>query len=306
MAIFLLSAFLLSSCSDVENVIPETPSVPLFCEDTKILDSFPEKVANAKYIPTEWEPAEGTDLYAAYNAGGIACTYGISEAEVGATILWAPDYGITFAEREKVWKESGQQEVDLPGLDEEKAYFLSQGTEGAGEFIVWQLNLLINGYWIQVGATFLGSIDEAMPIVKAAIDSILTTEQAASENIKGCYFSEANSDVFIMDLTYHDNTTVTGNFAYQPFQKDSSKGTFIGTYENGFLHGVYTQTSEGNTSDRELFFKRDGNGFVPGFGPVEVIDNKFEKLQRPLQLKWDNEYKYNPGEECATVIKGIK
>jgi hypothetical protein len=58
-------------------------------------------------------------------------------------------------------------------------------------------------------------------------------------------------------------------------------------------------------SERELYFKRDGQGFLPGSGPVEVINNKFEKLQRPLQLKWDSEYKYKPGEECATVIKGI-
>lgn len=303
--VLLFSALFLTACSDVEDAVPETPSVPLFCDETKILDSFPEKVANAKYIPTEWEPSEGTDLYAAYNAGGIACTYGIGEAEVGATIIWAPDYGITFADREKFWKEAGQQEVDLPDFDEERAYFLSQGTEEQGEFIIWQLNVLKGGYWIQVGATFLGSIEEAMPIVKSAFDSILTTEEAAAQNVKGCYFSEANNDLFIMDLTYHDNSTVTGNLAYQPFQKDSSKGSFVGTYENGILHGVYTFTSEGRDSERELYFKRDGEGFVPGYGPVEVIDNKFEKLQRPLQIKWDKVYKYNPGEECATVIKGI-
>ena len=303
--VLIVSALFLSACSNVEDAIPETPSVPLFCDETKVLDAFPEKVANAKYIPTDWEPAEGTDLYAAYNAGGIACTYGIGEAEVGATIIWAPDFGITFSEREPIWKEAGQQEVDLPGLEEERAYILTQGTEGQGEYIIWQLNLLENGYWIQVGATFLGSIEEAMPIVKAAVDSILNTEEAEAKNVKGCYFSEANNDLFIMDLTYHENTTVTGNLAYQPFQKDTSKGSFVGTYENGILHGIYTFESEGMNSERELYFKRDSDGFVPGYGPVEVIDNKLERLQRPLQLKWDNVYKYNPGEECATVIKGI-
>jgi len=300
-----VSALFLTACSNVEDAVPETPSVPLFCDQTKVLEAFPERVANAKYIPTDWEPAEGTDLYAAYNAGGIACTYGIGEAEVGATILWAPDFEITFSEREKFWIEAGQKEVDLPGLDEEKAYYLSQGTEGEGEFIIWQLNVLANGYWVQVGATFLNSIEEAMPIVKAAFDSILTTEEAEAENIKGCYFAEANSDLLIMDLTYHENTTVTGNLAYQLFQKDASKGSFVGTYENGILRGIYTFTSEGMDSERELFFKRTGKGFVPGYGPVEIIENRLERLQRTLQIEWDNEYKYNPGEECATVIKGI-
>jgi hypothetical protein len=305
LVLIILSALFLTACSNVEDAVPETPSVPLFCDQTKVLEAFPERVANAKYIPTDWEPAEGTDLYAAYNAGGIACTYGIGEAEVGATILWAPDFEITFSEREKFWIEAGQKEVDLPGLDEEKAYYLSQGTEGQGEFIIWQLNVLANGYWVQVGATFLNSIEEAMPIVKAAFDSILTTEEAEAENIKGCYFAEANSDLLIMDLTYHENTTVTGNLAYQLFQKDASKGSFVGTYENGILRGIYTFTSEGMDSERELFFKRTGKGFVPGYGPVEIIENRLERLQRPLQIEWDNEYKYNPGEECATVIKGI-
>ena len=303
--VILISAFFLTACSDVEDAVPETPSVPLFCDETEILDSFPEKVAGAKYIPTEWEPAEGTDLYAAYNAGGIACTYGIGEAEVGATIIWAPDYGITFTEREKFWKEAGQEEVDLPDFDEERAYFLSQGSDGEGEYILWQLNVLKSGYWIQVGATFLGSIEEAMPIVKAAFDSILTTEEAAAATVKGCYFAEANNDLFIMDLTYHENATVSGNLAYRPFQKDSSKGSFVGTYENGILHGVYTFTSEGMDSERELYFKRDSKGFLPGYGPVEVINNKFEKFLRPLQLEWDKEYKFFPGEECATAIQGI-
>ena len=305
LVLVIVSALFLTACSNVEDAVPETPSVPLFCDQTKVLEAFPERVANAKYIPTDWEPAEGTDLYAAYNAGGIACTYGIAEAEVGATILWAPDFGITFSEREKFWKEGGQVEVDLPDFDEDRAYFLSQGAEGQGEYIIWQLNVLKNGYWVQVGATFLNSIEEAMPIVKAAFDSILTTEEAEAENIKGCYFAEANSDLFIMDLTYHENTTVAGNLAYQPFQKDSSKGSFVGTYENGILRGVYTFTSEGMDSERELFFKRTGKGFVPGYGPVEIIENKLERLQRPLQIEWDNEYIYNPGEECATVIKGI-
>jgi len=303
--IILVGSLFLSACSDVEDAIPESPSVPLYCDQTKVLESFPEKVANAKYIPTEWEPAEGTDLYAAYNAGGIACTYGIGEAEVGATIFWAPDFNITFSEREPIWKEAGQVEVDLPDFEEERAYFLSQGTEGQGEYIVWQLNVLANGYWVQVGATFLNSIEEAMPIVKAAYDSILTTEEAQAESVKGCYFADANSDLFIMDLTYHENTTVTGNLAYQPLQKDISKGSFLGTFENGILRGIYSFSSEGMDSERELFFKREGDGFIPGYGPVEVTNNKLERFQRPLQITWEKNYKYKPGEECATVINGI-
>lgn len=305
LALILISALVLTACSDSEEVKQERPSVPLFCDQTKVLDAFPDKVPNPKFIQTDWEPAEGTDLFAAYNAGGIACSYGIEEAEIGATVLWAPDYGITFSGLEEGWKADGLKEIDLPDFDEDKAYVLTEGIEGEGEYHVWKVNALVDGFWIQVGATFFGSIDEAMPLVKAAADSILTTEEALAQNVKGCYVANANGDIFVLDITYHDNATVTANMGFKPYQKDSSKGLFVGTYENGILHGIYTFESEGMESERELYFKEDEGSFLPGNGPVEVIDNKLERFQRPLSLKWDTEYRYAPGEECINLIKGI-
>jgi hypothetical protein len=305
LALIVISLLILSSCSSDESVNLESPSVPLDCAETKILSAFPEKIPNPKSILTDWEPAEGTDLYAAYNSGGIACSYGIQEAEIGATILWTPDYGTNYQLRIPAWVEAGQKEVDLPDFDEESAYVLTQGIEGEGEYHVWAINFLKDGFWIQVGATFFGSIEEAMPIVRAAADSILDTETAAAKSVVGCYFTDANDDFFVMDINYHDNTIVTANLAYLPFEKDSSKGTFSGTFENGILHGIYTFESEGVTSERELFFKRDKDGFIPGYGPVEVIDNKLERFQRPLQLTWDEVYRFGPGEDCATTIKGL-
>jgi hypothetical protein len=38
---------------------------------------------------------------------------------------------------------------------------------------VWAINLLINDVWIQVGASFLQTVDEALPIIQAAIDSLV-------------------------------------------------------------------------------------------------------------------------------------
>ena len=75
-AIILASLLLLTACGgDPEaTTAPELPSVPNDCTKTKILAAFPEKVPNPKFIDTQWEPSEGTDLYAAYNAGGIACS----------------------------------------------------------------------------------------------------------------------------------------------------------------------------------------------------------------------------------------
>ncbi|NDA82360.1 MAG: hypothetical protein EBY01_04800 [Actinobacteria bacterium] len=306
-AIFLvLSAILLSGCGGDETVKTDYVSVPLFCDETKVLAAFPEKVPNPKYLPTDWEPAEDTDLYAAYKVGGIACSYGIGEAEIGATVIWAPDDGTLFNELSKGWVESGMKEIDLPGIDEEKAFVLTEGTEGEGEYHVWKINLLQDDYWIQVGATFFSSIDEAIPIVKAASESMLTPEEASAKNVIGCYFTNAETELSILNITNHEHTSVTAKLILKPFQKDMAKGTFSGIYENGILHGIYTFQSEGAESQRELFFKRNGGAFMPGYGPVEVIDNKLEKFQRPLQLKWSDNELFTLGEECTTVLKALE
>jgi hypothetical protein len=210
-ALFLIFSLLLASCSSQEEVTaPELPSVPSNCADTKVLESILPRIADAKYIETEWEPAEGTDLYAAYNAGGIACTYGLQEAEVGATILWAPDNKTLFSELTPNWIGFGQKEIDLPGIDEEAAYYLSEGIKGQGEYHIWSINLLINGSWIQVGATFFNSLEDAIPVIKAAIDSLQRPKRAEAKKITGCYLAELPEDLYVFNVHYHDNNTFLG------------------------------------------------------------------------------------------------
>jgi len=306
LVVILTGVLLLSACGNSEPVETNYVSVPLSCADTKVLAAFPEKVPNPKYLPADWEPAEGTDLFEAYKVGGIACSYGIAEAEVGATIIWAPDDGSIFSELSSGWKDSGLKEINLPGFDENKAYVLTEGTKGQGEYHVWKINVLKNGYWIQVGATFLSSVDEAVPLIKSAYDSLLTPEEAASISVLGCYFTDAEFQLSILNITNHEHASVAGNLILKPFQKDMAKGTFSGNFENGILRAIYTFQSEGAESQREIFLKRVKNGFIPGYGPVEVIDNKLERLQRPLQLKWQEKEIFNPGEECTTVLKALE
>ncbi|MEN9305305.1 MAG: hypothetical protein RLY76_573, partial [Actinomycetota bacterium] len=260
------------------------PSVPSDCTKTKVLAAFPEKVPNPKFINTDWEPSEGTDLYSAYNAGGIACSYGIQEAEIGATILWAPDNQILFEERSKEWIAAGQKELDLPDFDEEKAYVLTEGTEGQGEFHVWAINYLIDGVWIQVGATFLGSIDEAMPIVEAAANSLRTPKQAAKTNLKGCYMAELAEDLYVFNVDYHDNNTISAGIYQKNINSDAEKGLFIGSYTNGMVHGFYNLDSSADAKEFELNLKGNKKGF-------ETVDGS-----EPI--------KYIPAEDCEVLLKG--
>lgn len=284
LAIILAYLLLLTACGGDSEVTtaPELPSVPNDCTKTKILAAFPEKVPNPKFIDTQWEPSEGTDLYAAYNAGGIACSYGIQEAEVGATILWAPDNQILFDERSAEWIKAGQKEVDLPDFAEEKAYVLTEGTEGQGEYHVWAINYLIDGAWIQVGATFFGSIEEAMPLVKAAAESLRTPKQASRTNLKGCYMAELESDLYVFNIDYHDNNTISAGVYQKNINSDAAKGVFIGSYTNGQIHGFYNLNSA--NSEFELTLKGNKDGFET------VGDGKT--------------IKYIPAEECESLLRG--
>lgn len=172
----LISIFLVAGCSStVANEMSGAESQlkpPSNCEQSAVIDAFAVQVPGSKYVPTDWQPAEGTDLYDVYQAGGIACTYGIQVAEVGGTVMWAPDKENLWDRKRQEWLSLGQKQIDLPGIDEQDAYILKEGSTSADEIHVWGVNLLINGVWIQVNASFLQNIDEATPIIEAAISSL--------------------------------------------------------------------------------------------------------------------------------------
>jgi len=302
-ALLLIFSLLLASCSSQQEVAaPELPSVPSNCTDTKVLESILPRIAEAKYIETEWDPAEGTDLYAAYNAGGIACTYGLQEAEVGATILWAPDNKSLFSELTPNWVGFGQKEIDLPGIEEDAAYYLSEGIKGQGEYHIWSVNLLINGSWIQVGATFFNSLEDAIPVIKAAIDSLQRPKRAEAKKITGCYLAELPEDLYVFNVHYHDNNTISADFYYKNINGEPTNGLFLGTYTNGIARGFYSLPTSNGASERELFLKGDKSGFVALNAKLEKVEG-IEKYIRPLNLTWSEEIKYIPAEECEALLR---
>ena len=299
-----LAALLLSSCSSDSELesAGALPSVPNDCAKTKVLESFPERIPNPSVINTEWEPAEGTDLFSAYNAGGIACSYGIQEAEIGATILWAPDNQLLFNELTPRWMEAGQKSIDLPDLDEEKAFVLTEGVEGQGEYHVWAINLLIKGSWIQVAATFFSSIDDAMPIVRAAVTSLRSPEEAAENSVAGCYMAELPQDLYVMNIDYHDNNMISAGIFHKDFVGESTKGVFIGTYTNGVIQGFYRYSIGDKNFEQEMFLKGDKGGFMNGSGPLSK-NGVVEAFTRPLQITWNSDFKYVPAEDCEGLVK---
>jgi hypothetical protein len=145
---------------------------PASCEQELVVQAFADQVEGSRHVPTDWQPSPGTDLFDVYEAGGIACTYGIQVAEVGGTVMWASNIDNLWDRKKTQWLEQGQVQIDLPGINETDAVILKEGSTAADEMHVWAINLLINDVWIQVGATFLQNVDEALPIIQSAIDSL--------------------------------------------------------------------------------------------------------------------------------------
>ena len=154
------------NASQTDNTIYRVPNS---CKLEGVNAAFAKIIPPSKYIVTKWQPAPGTDLYAAINGGGIACSYGDQEAEVGGTILWAKNKNGLWDSRVAQWKKDGLVAVDIPGVDETAAYKLPEGATSADNLPAWRVNLLIGDLWIQLGAAFIQSWDEATPIINAAI-----------------------------------------------------------------------------------------------------------------------------------------
>lgn len=178
--IIVSSLLLLSACGSSKPVATNSASpspsvadraVPTTCELPDVNAAFARVIPPSKYIPTEWKPAAGTDLFEAINAGGIACTYGDQDAEVGGTVIWALDKDGLWDARVKQWVADGMVRVDIPNIDEMDAYRLPDGSTSADGMPAWKVNLKIHGVWIQLGAAFIQSWDEATPIIRAAINS---------------------------------------------------------------------------------------------------------------------------------------
>ena len=129
----------------------------------------------------------------------------------------------------------------------------------------------------------------------------VVSSPSSEVSVLGCYVAHLAKDRYTLEITSQVNSAVMANIAYENYEKDSSKGTFVGTYTSGILSGNYSFTSEGMNSKRELFFKRDGQGFIAGFGPITSSEDT-EKFTRPLKLSWDQNYRYVKSNDCSPSL----
>jgi len=167
-------ALILAGCgtSTTNPIANSTFLPPANCNDTNVLSALPKDLVNAVYIPTEWQPAAGTDLASILGGGGIACTYGVQQAEIGTTVSWVKDAKGLFNSRIAEWKAAGYEEQSIPGVSADKIFVISEAAMNAREIHSWSANILVKGNWIQVSASYIYKSADSASLVNAAITSL--------------------------------------------------------------------------------------------------------------------------------------
>ncbi len=125
--------------------------------------------------------------------------------------------------------------------------------------------------------------------------------RATPSTIEGCYVAKLGQDVYTLDIESEKNGAVAGRLAFNNFEKDSSSGSFAGTFANDVLLGNYSFDAEGMHSDRQVIFKKSGDNFVEGFGPVQVTGNS-EKLKDPASVTYDPKSTFVKTENCMETF----
>lgn len=167
--IFLLSLAMFGYQASA-NQAPVTLQVPSTCDLPEMISAFDTRIPGSSYVPTDWQPAEGTQLKLFLDNAGIACTYGIQSAEVGGSVMWMKDTKGLFKNHETVWKAQQYRAINIPGIDESAAYLLPVTATGADGIYIWEVNLLVDDMWISIAGSFIQDITEAEEIINVALD----------------------------------------------------------------------------------------------------------------------------------------
>lgn len=81
------------------------------------------------------------------------------------------------------------------------------------------------------------------------------------ESLAPCYHGIVGDSNSVFTVDAQKDGKIKGSMAFVFAQKDSSYGTYQGTYENGKLKATYTFWSEGVQSVGDYEFVKDGDNF---------------------------------------------
>lgn len=143
-------------------------------------------------------------------------------------------------------------------------------------------------------------------IICGIVYQVSTRKNRASQDqnvvlndVRGCYVATLGKDVYTLTIGSQTGKSFGGTLSFKNYEKDSSSGDYVGTYNDGILLGDYSFNSEGMTSLMQVIFKKSGNDFVRGYGDVDETGTRFTNLST---IEYDTQaiFKFTP-EGCSVV-----
>jgi hypothetical protein len=271
-------------------------SVPSNCDKTYIYGKLKEKNTNTSYQKKFIDPTPGSDLYTAYNAGGLSCSYQIGSQEIN--IIWSPFYETLFAPLLLNWIESGMSETNLPDLAA-KNYILFSGKNTNPTQMVRKAISHTQEHWISIELNKPADLSTIKEYLTLAYASFITKEEASLNSLLNtCYINNikpaTSSQIKSININYHENTTFTAELLLNT-NYPVSKTLLIGNYENNILHGIFTSKSEGEIIEQELYLYGNSSGFKESSTPLNTKNNLNQLLYpRPLDLKFNSINSFTP------------
>lgn len=123
-------------------------------------------------------------------------------------------------------------------------------------------------------------------------DTSVVQTNPAPENSTNCYAYIKDKDTINLKLNINGQE-VTGDLAYNLFEKDKNKGTFSGELKGDTVIAEYTFDSEGMRSTRELVLLKKGEQYYEGFG--DIVEKKGKTtFKNRAELKFDGSIVYSP------------
>lgn len=166
-----------SASPTVEPTVTETATatpveytVPISCDLPSMLGVIEDLgFTGSEDVTPPWDPADGTDLKIALDNGGLACAWGPYGTDVGVVVYWVKLTGTAWEDAKQIWLSEGEEQVDIPGLDEDEAYFVYSPAGGDYEWARWEANARFGDLWVQVGTSSFVEPDSANTVFEEAL-----------------------------------------------------------------------------------------------------------------------------------------
>lgn len=99
-------------------------------------------------------------------------------------------------------------------------------------------------------------------------DTTMAPTVPLEQKVTECYSYIKNRDTATLKINT-ENEELTGDLAYNLFEKDSNKGTIAGEMKGDTIIAEYIFNSEGMSSIREIVLLRKDGKLYEGYGDVE-------------------------------------